>query len=300
MQNEFHKAVLLKESVDGLKIKNDGIYVDATFGGGGHSREILKRLTRGQLFAFEQDADAWRNKIDDERFILIKQNFRNIKMALKELEVEKADGLLADLGVSSHQFDTSERGFSTRFDAALDMRMSSEMDLTAAEILNEYEKEDLKKVFKEYGELENAGAIAKVITVKREKKKIQQVSELREMVKSFVKHGKENQFFAKVFQALRIEVNDELNALKDLLIQCNDLIKKEGRLVVISYHSLEDRLVKNFIRSGKFEGEAEKDFYGNSIAPFKQLNKKIIQPTEKEIKSNPRARSAKLRIAEKL
>jgi|SRR6185436_3250171 len=300
MQNEFHKAVLLKESVDGLKIKKDGIYVDATFGGGGHSKEILKRLAEGQVFAFEQDEDAWRNKINDGRFILIKQNFRNIKKALKEVEVEKADGLLADLGVSSHQFDTSERGFSTRFDAVLDMRMSREMDVTAAEILNEYEREDLKKVFKEYGELENAGAIAKVITVKREKKKIQQVSELREMLKSFVKHGKENQFFAKVFQALRIEVNDELNALKDLLMQCSDIIKKEGRLVVISYHSLEDRLVKNFIRSGKFEGEAEKDFYGNRITPFKQLNKKIIQPTEKEIKSNPRARSAKLRIAEKL
>ena len=300
MENKFHNSVLLKESVEGLNIKKEGVYVDATFGGGGHSKEILKLLSNGQLLAFEQDEDAWKNKINDKRFILIKQNFRNLKKALKEIDVKKVDGLLADLGVSSHQFDTAERGFSTRFEAILDMRMSKEAEMTAAEILNEYDKGDLKKVFKEYGELENASAIAKEITVRTGKKKIQRVSELKEILKGFAKHGKENQFFAQVFQALRIETNDELNALKDLLKQSAEIIEKGGRLVVISYHSLEDRLVKKFIRSGKFEGEVEKDFYGNTITPFKQVNKKIIQPGEKEIKNNPRARSAKLRIAEKL
>ncbi|MEP7168278.1 MAG: 16S rRNA (cytosine(1402)-N(4))-methyltransferase RsmH [Bacteroidota bacterium] len=300
MENKFHESVLLKDCVKGLNIKKSGVYVDATFGGGGHSKGILKELTDGNVFAFEQDEDAWKNKINDKRFILIKQNFRNIKRALQELEIEKADGLLADLGVSSHQFDTAERGFSTRFDSELDMRMSKETEMTAADILNEYERDDLKKVFKEYGELENAGAIAKMIAIKREGKKIQTANELKEILKRLAKRGKENQFFAQVFQALRIEVNDEMNALKDLLAQSAEVIEKGGRLVVISYHSLEDRLVKNFIRSGKFEGETEKDFYGNSIKPFKQINKKLIQPGEIEIKKNPRARSAKLRIAEKL
>jgi 16S rRNA (cytosine1402-N4)-methyltransferase len=300
MQNEFHNPVLLKESVEGLNVKKDGVYVDATFGGGGHSKEILRLLADGQLFGFEQDEDAWKNKINDKRFILVKHNFRNIKKALKEHEVEKVDGLLADLGVSSHQFDTARRGFSTRFEAGLDMRMSKEAEKTAADILNEYESEELKKVFKEFGELGNASAIVKVITIRRERKKILHVSELKEILMGLAKRGKENQFFAQVFQALRIEVNDELNALKNLLSQSSEIINKEGRLVVISYHSLEDRLVKNFIRSGKFEGEAEKDFYGNTITPFKQVNKKLIQPGEKEIKNNPRARSAKLRIAEKL
>ncbi|HKR03296.1 MAG TPA: 16S rRNA (cytosine(1402)-N(4))-methyltransferase RsmH [Bacteroidia bacterium] len=300
MENEFHHPVLLKESVEGLNVKKDGVYVDATFGGGGHSKEILRLLADGQLFGFEQDEDAWKNKINDKRFILVKHNFRNIKNALKEHEVEKVDGLLADLGVSSHQFDTAGRGFSTRFDAELDMRMSKETERTAADILNEYESEELKKIFKEFGELGNASAIVKVIIIRRERKKILHVSELKEILKGLAKHGKENQFFARLFQALRIEVNDELNALKKLLEQSSEIIKKEGRLVVISYHSLEDRLVKNFIRSGKFEGEAKKDFYGNRIIPFKQVNKKIIQPGENEIKNNPRARSAKLRIAEKL
>jgi 16S rRNA (cytosine1402-N4)-methyltransferase len=300
MPNEFHDPVLLKECLDGLQIKKDGVYVDATFGGGGHSKAILKFLSDGQVYAFDQDEDAGKNKIMDERFVLIQQNFRHIKKALKELDVEKVDGLLADLGVSSYQFDTAERGFSTRFDAELDMRMSRETEMTAADVLNEFEKEELKKIFKGYGELESASAIANSIVVKRNKKKIQRVSELKEALKGFAKRGKENQFFAQVFQALRIEVNDELNALKELLEQSSEIIKRGGKLVVISYHSLEDRLVKNFIRSGKFEGEAEKDFYGNTITPFKPVNKKPIQAGEKEIKKNPRARSAKLRIAEKI
>ncbi|MEO5571036.1 MAG: 16S rRNA (cytosine(1402)-N(4))-methyltransferase RsmH [Bacteroidia bacterium] len=299
MQSEFHNPVLLKECIEGLQIKNNGVYVDATFGGGGHSKEILKMLSNGQLYAIEQDEDAWKNKINDERFILVKQNFRQTKKAMKEVGIKKIDGLLADLGVSSYQFNTAERGFSTRFDAELDMRMSKEIEMTAADILNEYEQEDLKKIFREYGELENASAIAKSIVIKRAKKKIQSVSELKEALNSLIRRGKENQFFAQVFQAIRIEVNDELNALKELLSESADIIKEGGRLVVISYHSLEDRLVKNFIRSGKFEGEMEKDFYGNNITPFKAVNKKPILPGEGEIKNNPRARSAKLRIAEK-
>jgi 16S rRNA (cytosine1402-N4)-methyltransferase len=300
MQNEFHNSVLLKECVEGLQIKNDGVYVDATFGGGGHSKEILRKLVSGKIYAFDQDEAAWKNSINDERFILVKQNFRNVKRVMKELDVKNVDGLIADLGVSSHQFDTAERGFSTRFDAKLDMRMSREIQMTAADVLNEYKPDEIKKIFKEYGELKNASAITKSIVVKRIRKKIQNVSELKETLNGLVKKGKENQFFAQVFQALRIEVNDELNALRELLMQSAGIIKEGGRLVVVSYHSLEDRLVKKFIRSGNFEGEIEKDFYGNNITPFKSVNKKPIQPDEKEIKYNPRARSAKLRVAERL
>jgi len=300
MQNEFHNSVLLKECVEGLQIKNDGVYVDATFGGGGHSKEILRKLVSGKIYAFDQDEAAWKNSINDERFILVKQNFRNVKRVMKELDVKNVDGLIADLGVSSHQFDTAERGFSTRFDAKLDMRMSREIQMTAADVLNEYEPDEIKKIFKEYGELKNASAITKSIVVKRIRKKIQNVSELKETLNGLVKKGKENQFFAQVFQALRIEVNDELNALRELLMQSAGIIKEGGRLVVVSYHSLEDRLVKKFIRSGNFEGEMVKDFYGNNITPFKSVNKKPILPDEKEIKDNPRARSAKLRVAEKL
>jgi 16S rRNA (cytosine1402-N4)-methyltransferase len=300
MSNEFHNPVLLKECINGLNIKKGGVYVDVTFGGGGHSKEILKQLKDGKLFAFEHDQEAWKNAIQDKKFVLIKKNFRYLKESLKEFDVKKIDGLLADLGVSSHQFDTAERGFSTRFDAELDMRMNNESKVIAADVINEYEKGELKKIFKEFGELANASAIANVIVLEREHKKIKRINELKNMLKGLVRRGKENQFFAQVFQALRIEVNNEMVSLKEMLTQTAEMIVQNGRLVVISYHSLEDRLVKNFIRSGKFEGEVEKDFYGNNITPFKQVNKKLIVPGLEEVKNNPRSRSAKLRIAEKL
>ncbi len=300
MSNEFHNPVLLKECIDGLNLKKGGVYVDVTFGGGGHSNEILKQLSGGKLIAFEQDQEAWENKIQDERFVLVKKNFRYLRESLIELKVEKIDGLLADLGVSSHQFDTAKRGFSTRFDADLDMRMNSESKLSAADVVNEYEKEKLKKIFKKFGELDNASAIANMIVFERKYKKIKRINELKETLIRLVRRGKENQFFAQVFQALRIEVNDELDSLKKMLTQSAEMIAQSGRLVVISYHSLEDRLVKNFIRSGKFEGEVEKDLYGNKISPFNHVNKRPIQPGSQEIKNNPRSRSAKLRIAERL
>jgi 16S rRNA (cytosine1402-N4)-methyltransferase len=300
MSNEFHNPVLLKECINGLNIKKGGVYVDATFGGGGHSKEILKQLTDGRLFAFEHDQEAWKNAIQDKRFVLIKKNFRYLEESLKEFDVKKIDGLLADLGVSSHQFDTAERGFSTRFDAELDMRMNNESKVIAADVINEYEKGELKKIFKEFGELANASAITKVIVLEREHKKIKRINELKTILKGLFRRGKENQFFAQVFQGLRIEVNNEMVSLKEMLTQTAEMIVQNGRLVVISYHSLEDRLVKNFIRSGKFEGEVEKDFYGNNITPFKQVNKKLIVPGLEEVKNNPRSRSAKLRIAEKL
>ena len=296
---EYHNPVLLKECIDGLNINPEGVYVDVTFGGGGHSREILRHLTTGKLYAFDQDDDAVKNKIDDERFVLIKQNFRYLKNFLKMYNALPIDGLLADLGVSSHQFDEAERGFSIRFDAKLDMRMDQNAKQTAADVLNTYSEEDLKRIFKLYGEVDNAGYLASIIFHNRKDKAIETVNDLKVMITKCVKRGKENQYYAQVFQALRIEVNKEMDVLQELLLQSLDVLKPGGRLVVISYHSLEDRLVKNIMRSGKFEGEVEKDFFGNQLTPFKQISKKPIVPSDEENKINSRARSAKLRIAEK-
>lgn len=296
---EYHNPVLLKDCIEGLNIDPTGIYVDVTFGGGGHSREILKNLNSGKLYAFDQDEDAQRNKIEDPRFVLIKQNFRYLKNFLKLYNAIPVNGILADLGVSSHQFDEAERGFSIRQDAKLDMRMDQNAKQTAADVLNTYSEEDLKRVFKLYGEVENAGRLAYAICHNRKEKEITTVNELKAAIEKCVRRGKENQYYAQVFQALRIEVNKELDVLQELLVQSLDILKPGGRLVVMSYHSLEDRLVKNFTRSGKFEGEIEKDFFGNPITPFKQITRKPIMPDEKEIGENSRARSAKLRIVEK-
>ncbi len=296
---EYHNPVLLKECIEGLNINPAGIYVDVTFGGGGHSREILKHLTTGKLYAFDQDDDAMKNKIDDERFVLIKQNFRYLKNFLKMYNALPIDGLIADLGVSSHQFDEAERGFSIRFNAKLDMRMDQNGKQTAADVLNTYSEEELKRIFKLYGELDNAGYLASIIFHNRKDKHIDTVNDLKVMITKCVKKGRENQYYAQVFQALRIEVNKELDVLQELLIQSLEVLKPGGRLVVISYHSLEDRLVKNIMRSGKFEGEVEKDFYGNQLTPFKQITRKPIVPSAEENEINSRARSAKLRVAEK-
>jgi 16S rRNA (cytosine1402-N4)-methyltransferase len=296
---EYHNPVLLKECIDGLNINPEGIYVDVTFGGGGHSREILKHLTTGKLYAFDQDDDAVKNKIDDPRFVLIKQNFRYLKNFLKLYNALPIDGLLADLGVSSHQFDEAERGFSIRFEAKLDMRMDQNGKVTAADVLNTYSEEDLKRIFRIYGEVDNAGYLASIIFHSRKTKAIETVNDLKVTITKCVKRGKENQYYAQVFQALRIEVNKELEVLEELLTQSLEVLKPNGRLVVMSYHSLEDRLVKNFMRSGKFEGEVEKDFFGNQLTPFKQITRKPIVPTEEELGLNTRSRSAKLRVAEK-
>jgi len=296
---EYHNAVLLSESVDGLSIQPNGIYVDVTFGGGGHSKEILKQLgSEGKLFAFDQDPDAQRNEIDDDRFVLIPENFRYIKRFLRFYGVKKVDGVLADLGVSSHQFDEAERGFSTRFDAKLDMRMNQKDGLSGYKIVNFYEEEKLGNVLFNYGELRNAKAIASKIVLAREDDKITTSFQLKEVLKQFLPQAKEHKILAQIFQAIRIEVNQELEVLKEFLLQIPELLTDEGRLSVISYHSLEDRLVKRFIQNGLFEGEPEKDFYGNVELPLKKVGKLII-PDSVEIKRNNRARSAKLRIATK-
>jgi 16S rRNA (cytosine1402-N4)-methyltransferase len=298
---QYHDPVLLKESIEGLNIKPDGIYVDVTFGGGGHSREILKHLgEKGKLFAFDRDADAAGNIIADPRFTLIRQNFRYLKNFLKMYNAIPVDGILADLGVSSHQFDVAERGFSIRFDAKLDMRMDMSSGKSAMDIVNEYEESELKRILKEYGEVNNAGRLARLIVDARAEKKIETVDELKAAIKPQTPKHKENTFLAQVFQAIRIEVNGEMDDLKELLMQSNEILKPGGRLAIISYHSLEDRPVKNFMRSGKFEGEVEKDFYGNPIAPLKAIQSKPIVASAAELKVNSRARSAKLRIAEKL
>ncbi|WP_281980597.1 16S rRNA (cytosine(1402)-N(4))-methyltransferase RsmH [Tenacibaculum mesophilum] len=293
----YHNPVLLKESVDALSIKEDGVYVDVTFGGGGHSREILSRLgEKGRLFAFDQDPDAQQNKIDDPRFVLIGENFRFISRFLRFYGVRKVDGVLADLGVSSHQFDEAERGFSTRFDADLDMRMDQESELSGKKIINTYSEEDLADVLFLYGELRNARTLAKTIVEARVDREIKTSFELKEVLRKFLPKAKEHKILAQIFQAIRIEVNQELEVLKEFLQQIPDLLNEEGRLSVISYHSLEDRLVKRFIRTGLFSGEPEKDFYGNTSEPLKKVGKMIV-PTKEEIKENNRARSAKLRIA---
>lgn len=296
---QYHNPVLLKECIDGLNINPEGIYVDVTFGGGGHSREILKHLTTGKLYAFDQDEDAVKNMIDDERFVLIKQNFRYLKNFLKMYNALPIDGLLADLGVSSHQFDEAERGFSIRFDAKLDMRMDQNAKQTAADVLNTYSEDELKRIFRLYGEVDNAGYLASIIFHNRKDKHIETVNDLKNMIVKCVKRGRENQYYAQVFQALRIEVNKELDVLQELLMQSLEVLKPGGRLVVISYHSLEDRLVKNLMKTGKLEGEVEKDFFGNQLTPFRQITRKPIVPSLKETEENSRARSAKLRIAEK-
>ncbi|CAL2083863.1 16S rRNA (cytosine(1402)-N(4))-methyltransferase RsmH [Tenacibaculum sp. 190524A05c] len=295
--SDYHKSVLLEESVDALNIKADGVYVDVTFGGGGHSKEILKRLgENGKLFAFDQDADALQNTIEDDRFVLIGENFRYITRFLRFHGVKKVDGVLADLGVSSYQFDEATRGFSTRFDGELDMRMNQASGLSAKVVVNEYEEEKLADVLYLYGELRNARAIARQIVSSRGVKEIDTSFELKEALKRFLPKAKEHKILAQIYQAIRIEVNEELEVLKEFLMQMPELLNEEGRLSVISYHSLEDRLVKRFIRTGKFQGEPEKDFYGNTNEPMKKVGKLIV-PTQDEIKVNNRARSAKLRIA---
>lgn len=297
----YHNPVLLKESVDGLNISEGGIFVDVTFGGGGHSKEILQRLDdEGKLFGFDQDKDAEANVMNDERFELVKQNFRYLKNYLKFYRAIPVDGVLADLGVSSHQFNEGERGFSIRFEGPLDMRMNQGIELTAAKVVNEYDEQDLIRIFKEYGEVNNARSLVAEIIGRRDSGNITTTQELIETIEGCVPERIKNKYLAQVFQALRIEVNDELNALKEMLEQSYEVLKPGGRLSVITYHSLEDRLVKNYIKKGKFEGELEKDFFGNPQLKFKQINRKPILPTEDEIKTNNRARSAKLRIAEKL
>ncbi|RZN82480.1 MAG: 16S rRNA (cytosine(1402)-N(4))-methyltransferase RsmH [Winogradskyella sp.] len=297
---EYHNAVLLKETVDGLDIKPDGVYVDVTFGGGGHSQEILNRLGHeGKLYAFDQDADAINNAIDDDRFTLINENFRYIKRFLKFHGVKEVDGILADFGVSSHQFDVAERGFSTRFEADLDMRMNQDNTLSAFEVVNTYGEEELKQVFLQYGELRQAPAMARVIVEERENTEIKTSQQLKIVLKRFLNHRKENKVLAQIYQAIRIEVNQEIEVLKELLQQTPQILKVGGRMSFISYHSLEDRLVKRYIRNGMFEGEPERDMFGNFEVPLKKVGGLII-PTKEEIKINNRARSAKLRIAEKL
>lgn len=296
----YHRSVLLHESLEALGILPGGVYVDVTFGGGGHSKEILKRLgPEGKLIGFDQDEDAWKNAPDDPRFTLVKRNFSKLKESLLKIGVKEVDGILADLGVSSHQFDTADRGFSIRLDGPLDMRMSQQSDLTAAVVLNEYDAEDLKKIFRLYGEVENAGLLVKRISEARAVKPLETVEELKAIMIPLARRGKENQYMAKVFQALRIEVNAELEALREMLAQSAEILKEGGKLVVISYHSLEDRLVKNFFRSGSFDGKQEKDFYGNLIRPLEPEESKPVVPGEDEIEQNSRARSAKMRIATK-
>jgi 16S rRNA (cytosine1402-N4)-methyltransferase len=297
---EYHNPVLLQASVDGLNIKPDGIYVDVTFGGGGHSKEILKRLgPNGKLFAFDQDEDALANALPDERFVLINENFRHIKRFLRFYGVKSVDGILADLGVSSHQFDVAERGFSTRFDAGLDMRMSQKNDLNAYRVVNEYDEANLRRVFLDYGELKNAPALARTIIEAREEQSIKTTDELKEVLARYLPERVRNKILAQIYQAIRIEVNQEMDVLKEFLEQSLEILNPNGRLSVISYHSLEDRLVKRFMKNGMFEGEPERDFFGNFSVPFKTIGKLIV-PDKEEIKLNNRARSAKLRIAEKI
>jgi 16S rRNA (cytosine1402-N4)-methyltransferase len=293
---------MLRECLEGLAIKSGGTYVDVTFGGGGHSKAILEQLKNGKLIAFDQDPDAKREaeKLDSRSLIFCQANFRYMKKYLKLNGVSKVDGVLADLGISSHQIDSPERGFSTRFDGPLDMRMDQSSAMSAADLLNSYKEEDLHKIFGMYGELKNAKTVARVVTQVRVTKPFARTEDLKMALRDVAPRGKENKYFAQVFQALRIEVNQEMKALEDFLHQCGDVIGKGGRLVVMSYHSLEDRMVKNYMNKGKVFGEVEKDFYGNEIKPFETVTRKPMEASEKEIGDNPRARSAKLRIAEKL
>ena len=293
---------MLNECIQGLNIKSDGIYIDLTFGGGGHSKEMLKHIDNGHLYAFDQDVDARANaeKIDKRSFTFIEANFRHLTRYLKLHGVTSVDGILADLGISSHQIDEADRGFSTRFDAELDMRMDRSAKLTAKEVLNTYSEKLLQDIFSSYGEVRNARTLAQAIVSHRINKPLNTVNDVKAVLNRFVKKGKENRYYAQVFQAIRIEVNQELKVLEEVLAQSAELLKPGGRLVVMSYHSLEDRLTKNFIATGNMKGEVEKDFYGNVIKPLKAVNRKPITASQKEIKENNRARSAKLRIAEKI
>lgn len=299
-KNVYHIPVLLKETVDGLNINPDGVYVDVTFGGGGHSREILSRLSlKGHLYSFDQDEDAEQNIIQDKRFTFVRSNFRYIKNWMRYYGIEQVDGILADLGVSSHHFDAQERGFSFRFDAPLDMRMNQKAQRTAADILNEYSESQLADIFYLYGELRNARKIAATVVKNRANSPIKTTGDFMEIIKTFFEKDREKKELAKVFQALRIEVNQEMQALKEMLTASATILKPGGRLSVLTYHSLEDRMVKNLIKTGNVEGHVEKDFFGNTNAPLKMINNKVIMASEEEQASNPRSRSAKLRIAEK-
>ena len=295
----YHNPVLLNECIEGLNINPEGVYADVTFGGGGHSRAIMEHLTTGHLYAFDQDEDAAKNVIDDERFTFIQQNFSYFKNFIQLYHQGRIDGILADLGVSSHQFDTPEKGFSTRFDGRLDMRMSQSNPVDAATVVNTYDHAALTRVLSLYGEVQNAHLVASDIIMARDLQPIETTMQLKEAVQARLPHGRENKVLAQIFQALRIEVNQEMDALQRFLSQCADVLKPGGRLVVLSYHSLEDRLVKNFTKTGNAEGNEEKDFFGNSLTPYIIINRKPIVPSEEEIANNSRARSAKLRIAER-
>lgn len=300
VKQTYHIPVLLEESIDGLNLKKGGIYVDVTFGGGGHSKEILRRMDKScKLYSFDQDEDAERNIVHDERFTFVRSNFRYLKNFLKYYGVEEVDGILADLGVSSHHFDDSERGFSFRFDGKLDMRMNKRAGMTAADILNNYDEEKLADIFYLYGELKNSRKLASVIVKRRSIKPFDTIGDFLETVKPLYGKEREKKEMAKVFQALRIEVNQEMEALKEMLYSATEMLKPGGRLSVITYHSLEDRMVKNIMKTGNIEGKMEQDFFGNVKTPYKTINNKVIVPDDDEIETNPRSRSAKLRIAEK-
>lgn len=296
----YHTPALLKTSVDGLHTDPSGIYVDATFGGGGHSKAILEKITKGHLYGFDQDDDAMNNVPDNENFTFVHHNFRFLKYFMRYFEVKHLDGILADLGVSFHHFDTAQRGFSYRFEADLDMRMNSRAALTADKVINEYASDQLSWIFYNYGELRNSRKIAAVITNVRNNNRIRTTADLREITEPLFPKKTRAKFLARLFQAIRMEVNQEVEALKTLLADGTNMLKPGGRFVIITYHSIEDRIVKNFLKSGNFEGQIEKDFYGNAQVPFKLINRSVIAPNDDEIKQNPRARSAKLRIAEKL
>ncbi len=295
-----HEPVMLKECIEGLNIRPDGTYVDATYGGGGHARAIQERLPEGSLIAFDRDKEAGTGLPDESRFLFINGNFRHLTNYMKYYGIKKIDGLIGDLGISSHQLDKPERGFSFRFDGKLDMRMNPDAETKAADVINEYPREKLVAVFREYGEVKNAGGLAEKITKAREQKRLLGINEFIGVIDPCVPRKNRNKYLARVFQALRIEVNDELAALRELLKQATGLLKEGGRMVMVTYHSLEDRLVKNYFRTGNFSGEVKKDFYGNIKAPLKLVNKRVITPSEEEIASNSRARSARLRIAEKI
>ncbi|MEG1574901.1 MAG: 16S rRNA (cytosine(1402)-N(4))-methyltransferase RsmH [Bacteroidales bacterium] len=301
MQNPvYHIPALLEESIHGLNITEGGTYVDATFGGGGHSRAILECLRDGRLFSFDQDEDAEKNILDDKRFTFVRGNFRFLRNFMKYYGVKRIDGLIADLGVSFHHFDETDRGFSFRFGGKLDMRMNQQGGKSAADIINTYDEERLASVLYIYGELKNSRKIASAIVKRRSIEKITDTTALIEVVSPFINRKQEKKELAQLFQALRIEVNDEMENLRTLLLQCTKLMQSGGRIAILTYHSLEDRLVKNFFRYGNFEGNAEKDFFGKTNAPLRQINNKVIVPTEEEVERNPRSRSAKLRIAEKI
>lgn len=299
---EYHESVMLHECIEGLDIKEDGVYVDLTFGGGGHSKAILEKLTTGNLYAFDQDEDAGENakNINHRSFTFIQSNFRYLKKYLKFHGVKKVDGVLADLGVSSYQINEATRGFSTRFEGPLDMRMNQSGTLTAQQVVNDYDEHELHKILGMYGEVRNAKTLATEIVRHRNEKPINTIDDLKYILKKYAKRGRENRYFAQVFQAIRIEVNEELKVLEEVLLQCSDVVKEGGRIAFMSFHSLEDRIVKNFINKGKFYGEQEKDLYGNILRPFQQVNRKPIIASEEEVNKNNRARSAKLRIAEKI